>query len=91
MPSKYNDYVMFGYPATNKIHPVPKTYKEALSSADQQLWLDAMNDEFFSLLGNNTWELVDRPEDANVTGSRWIYNIKKQNNGTLKYKARLVA
>lgn len=37
-------------------------------------------------------DLVERPRDAKVIGSRWVYALKKDENGIVeRYKARLVA
>eukprot|EP00253_Pinus_taeda_P020211 PITA_20211 len=41
---------------------------------------------------NDVWEVVSRPQDRSVVGSRWIYKIKYVANGSVeKYKARFVA
>ena len=41
---------------------------------------------------NNTWELVDHPEDKEVIGLKWVYKTKYKEDGSIqKYKARLVA
>eukprot|EP00253_Pinus_taeda_P024934 PITA_24934 len=41
---------------------------------------------------NDVWEVVSRPQDKSVVGSRWIYKIKYAADNTVeKYKARLVA
>ena len=41
---------------------------------------------------NDVWEVVPRPEDRLVVGSRWIYKIKyAADNSVEKYKARFVA
>ena len=44
----------------------PKTYKQALSCANAEDWQDAMESEYNSILSYDTWELVDRPNQANV-------------------------
>ncbi|KAL6330856.1 hypothetical protein AAG906_009284 [Vitis piasezkii] len=46
-----------------------------------------------SLRKNETWELVTKPKDRKVVGSKWVF---KRKQGTLgneapRYKARLVA
>ena len=41
---------------------------------------------------NDVWEVVSRPRDRSVVGSRWIYKIKYVADGSIeKYKARFVA
>ncbi len=39
-----------------------------------------------------TWELTEKPEGANVVGSKWVFRAKKDATGKIvRYKARLVA
>ena len=41
---------------------------------------------------NNTWDLVEFPDDKNCIGVKWIYKTKLNVDGDVeKYKARLVA
>ena len=40
----------------------------------------------------DVWEVVSRPQDKSVVGSRWIYKIKYVADSSIeKYKARFVA
>lgn len=51
-----------------------------------------MVEECSSIMTNDVWEVVPRPEDRSVVSSRWIYKIKYATNGSVeKYKARFVA
>ncbi|CAL1397617.1 unnamed protein product [Linum trigynum] len=55
-------------------------------------WHAAMTAEFRALLSNNTWTLVPRPADTNIVGSRWVFRIKRNPDGSVdRFKARLVA
>jgi hypothetical protein len=66
----------------------PKNFSEA--SKDDH-WVKAMNDELDQIEKNNTWEMVHRPEDKNVIGSKWIFKNKLNEQGqVVKNKARLV-
>eukprot|EP00253_Pinus_taeda_P002650 PITA_02650 len=50
-----------------------------------------MNEEIEQNDKNNTWELVHRPHDKNVTGTKWIFKNKLNENGeVVRNKARLV-
>ena len=42
---------------------------------------------------NETWELVTKPKDQNVVGSKWVFERKQETlgNEAPRYKARLVA
>ena len=52
----------------------------------------AMEQEYNSLMENGTWELVSRPNGANIITGKWCFKLKKDRFGhILKYKARWVA
>lgn len=94
-PTWHDQYVMSSFPHQNHQTQdtvfVPKSYKESLNCPDAQFWIDAMKQEYETIIKNGTWKLVDLPPDANLIGTRWLYRVKKTENGSLKYKARLVA
>jgi hypothetical protein len=70
----------------------PNTYKQAMKSPDAVLWRKAAEEEINSLLANGTWELVPLPEGKKAIGSRWVFKVKKNADGSIeRYKARLVA
>eukprot|EP00253_Pinus_taeda_P004142 PITA_04142 len=51
-----------------------------------------MVEKYNSIMVNDVWELVPRPQDKSVVGSRWIYKIKyAADDNVEKYKARFVA
>ncbi|CAM8960204.1 unnamed protein product [Rhodiola kirilowii] len=50
-----------------------------------------MNDEMDSIIGNNTWILVDLPSGHKPLGNKWIFRKTMKVDGTIdKFKARLV-
>jgi hypothetical protein len=58
----------------------------------QQVWQDAMTEEFQSIMKNDVWDIVRRPEGKSVVTSKWIYKIMHVVDGSVeKYKARFVA
>ncbi|GJZ06149.1 retrovirus-related pol polyprotein from transposon RE1 [Tanacetum coccineum] len=66
----------------------PRGFK---SAAKDPKWLAAMNEEFQALQYNRAWVLVPRPRSANIVGSKWVYRIKYNSDGTIeRHKARLV-
>jgi hypothetical protein len=66
----------------------PKSFDEANNHDD---WIRAMNEELDQIEKNNTWELVPRPEDKNVIGSKWVFKIKMNEKGqVVRNKAKLV-
>ena len=51
-----------------------------------------MIEEYHSILKNDVWDIVPRPEKKTVVTSRWIYKIKHAADGVLdKYKAKFVS
>jgi hypothetical protein len=51
-----------------------------------------MVEEYASIMKNDVWEVVPRPEGKSVIGSKWIYKIKHVADGSVeKFKARFVA
>jgi hypothetical protein len=45
-------------------------------SVQDPTWVDAMVEEYDSIVKNNAWEIVPRPVDKSVVGLRWIYKGK---------------
>ena len=43
----------------------------------QEIWVDAMVEEYESIIRNNAWEVVPRPLGKSIIGSRWVYKVKK--------------
>ena len=67
----------------------PTNFEEATGS---EVWENAMQDEFNTLVKNQTWELFELPSGKQAIGCKWIYKRKFKADGTVdKYKARLVA
>ena len=50
-----------------------------------------MNEELDQIEKNKTWELVPKPQDKNVIGTKWVFKNKVNENGqVIRNKARLV-
>ena len=55
-------------------------------------WKDAMTEEYQSIIKNDVWEIVPRPEGKSVVSSKWIFKIKHVADGSIeKSKARFIA
>lgn len=52
---------------------VPTTVKEALSQSNSNLWREAMDREYSSLIKNQTWTFVELPTRRNVDDCKWIF------------------
>lgn len=71
---------------------IPRNYKDIFSTPDLPKWQDAMSEEINVIQKREVWDLVPAPQNAKIIGSRWVYNVKKNENGEVsRYKARLVA
>jgi predicted aspartyl protease len=66
----------------------PANFNEA--KLDQK-WMVAMKEELHMIEKNNTWQLVDRPQDRKIIGVKWVFRTKLNADGSInKHKARLV-
>ena len=69
----------------------PKTYKEAMADPHQAAWQLGMNDEFDSLVKNDTWELTSLPSGRKALGGRWVFKLKRgPKEEIVRHKARWV-
>lgn len=58
----------------------------------RKIHMDAMVEEYSSIMENDVWEVVPRLEGKSIVTSKWLYKIKHAANGSIeKYKARFVA
>ena len=48
----------------------PRTIKDSLND---ESWIEAMNKEIKKIEKNRTWNLVPRPKDKNVIGTKWVF------------------
>jgi histone deacetylase 1/2 len=65
--------------SVNRYSPVPST-RAALKDPN---WLKAMTGEYHALLGNNTWDLMSPPRNANIISGKWVFHHKMKPNGSL--------
>ncbi|CAF4946395.1 unnamed protein product [Pieris macdunnoughi] len=69
----------------------PETLEQALQCENSQKWISAMDDEYNSLLENNTWTLSKLPYGRVAIPCRWVFKTKIDGDGNVtRYKARLV-
>jgi hypothetical protein len=67
----------------------PKKIEDALKDSD---WVNAMHEELNNFSRNQVWELVERPKNYNVIGTKWVFRNKQdQDVMVVRNKARLVA
>ncbi|KAI5346452.1 hypothetical protein L3X38_014331 [Prunus dulcis] len=87
---QFQDYQGYFTCLTAGVEPdAPYSYKVASYSAE---WRQAMQEEIEALQSQGTWSLEPNPGNKNIVGSKWLYKIKKNSDGSVaRYKARLVA
>ena len=72
----------------------PNSFHEAMQCppGEREKWYKAAADEIQSLIENGTFELVQLPPGRKAIGSRWVFRVKHNPDGSIeRYKARLVA
>jgi hypothetical protein len=63
------------------IHFDPSCYEEETS---RPVWRDVMMEEYQSIMKNDVWDIVSRPEGKSVVTSKYIYKIKHTVDGSIK-------
>jgi hypothetical protein len=88
--NKYLAYIQ-ALLATNLVNE-SKTLEEASKREDASEWMEAVKQEYDSLIKNDTWSLVELPKDKKPIGCKWIFKLKLEVDGVVdRCKARLVA
>ena len=94
IPSKHSLSTVVPYDAAieaSRSNPI--SYREALEDVDSERWVDAIHEEYKSLILNNTWESINRnelPPNKGVISCKWVF--KRKHNVvdlTTRFKARL--
>ncbi|RVW31554.1 putative mitochondrial protein [Vitis vinifera] len=76
----------------NGSSPTPTPLSVLLKALTDSQWCDAMSSELTALMHHNTWQLVPPPNDCNIVGCKWVFQIKRHPDGSVdRFKARLVA
>ena len=68
-PNRYSRYVALMSSISDS---EPSSYEEA---AEKQVWKDVMTEEYHSIMKNDVWDIVPRPEKKSIVTSKWIYKI----------------
>ena len=64
----------------------PKDVEEAKRDKG---WIKAMEEELSQIKKNDTWELVPRPKDKNVIGTKWVFRNKLDEIGRASCRERV--
>ena len=66
----------------------PLTFAEALTRPDAEKWRQAALEQLAAHQTNGTWTLVPRPARSKVIGSKWVFKVKRNTDGSIDcYKA----
>jgi len=85
-PNRYQGYLTI---MSTIIQNEPSSFTDTVK---HQVWKDAMTEEYESIMKNDVWDVVLRPQDKAVVTSKWLYKIKHAVDGSVeKYKVRFVA
>lgn len=66
-----------------KVNFEPNNYYDAVTRIDGKKLNDAMDDEYKSLIQNNTWTLHQLPEGKKAIGCKWVYKLKRDTSGNV--------
>ena len=67
----------------------PKDVKEAIQEPE---WIIAIENDLNEFERNKVWDLVERPPDCTIIGTRWVFRNKLNEDGDIiRNKERLVA
>ena len=84
-PERYTGYMAL---VGECVETKPSSFEEAVQ---RPIWVDAMVEEYDSIVHNNVWDVVPRLENKSIVSSCWIYKVKQDFNGSVeKHKARFV-
>jgi len=70
------------YSSTSAAEPL--SYSEALRRPDAEQWKQAALEELNAHSTNGTWELVPRPKGKKIIGSKWVFKVKRNADGSVE-------
>ena len=68
----------------------PECFEEAMQVETRNKWEQGMDEEMDSLVRNQTWDLVKLPAEKRALQNKWVNQLKEEDGGKKRYKARLV-
>ena len=85
-PERYTGYMAL---VGECVDTEPSSFEEVVQ---KPISVDAMVEEYDSIIRNSVWDVVPRLKDKLVVSSRWLYKVKQVPNVSFeKHKARFVA
>ena len=70
----------------------PRKIQDAWTGEHASEWKEATDAEYSSLIKNKTRDLVPIPKGKHIVGSKWVFKVKRNADGSADpFKSRLVA
>jgi hypothetical protein len=70
---------------------IPRDFQEAMDSQEKDEWIKSIAEELGAIKSHNTWSVVKRDAAFNVLPFKWVFTIKRDQDGTIvRFKARIV-
>ncbi|XP_062557846.1 uncharacterized protein LOC134222699 [Armigeres subalbatus] len=77
LPARYRDTLGMASDVVSE----PRSFEEAINGPESAFWKTAMDDEFRSLMENETWEITTLPPDRKKIGCKWVFKRKTDETG----------
>ena len=96
-PDRYRDIIQLAFMTAeamtgNVTTEETSSPEEATSGINGTEWSKSMMDEIKSLIANDLFDIVKKPDKHKIVQCSWVYAQKKGSNGSIhRYKSRLVA
>lgn len=63
----------------------------AVEACKDDHWIQEIKEGIDQIVKNETWELVPRPQEKNIIGTKWVFRNKMNEQGeVVRNKERLV-
>ena len=76
-------------------HGDPKTFRQAMLLPDAVHWKDASGNEAMNFIKRGSWRKILREDvrdkGGKIIGTRWVYKKKDEQDGSVRYKGRIVS
>jgi len=77
-PRKFSSYSALMF---HIIDSEPSCFDEANKL---QVWRNAMMEDYQSIMKNDVWEIVPRPQGKSVLSSKWLFKVKHVVDGSIE-------
>ena len=57
--------------------------KDVFEALEDEIWTDSCHEELDQFARHDVWELVPRPPEVNVIGTKWVFKNKIDEDGNV--------